>query len=85
MEQMASPAARYEIERTWRQLRNGGRPVETAAAGTDDGQLSVGGSLKHGQLIQPGGYLVQDEKSDSRRDPNVADEPAHRIEQRRGN
>lgn len=70
-----SPAVRYEIERAWRQVRNG-----AAAARTDDGQLGVRLSLQSGNLIEARSDLVEDEKRDCRGNANVADESPHRVE-----
>lgn len=72
-------AKRYHVERTWRQIRNG-LSAESATASPDDGQLSVALSLERGNLIEPRGDLVQDEKGNRGRNADVANEPTERVE-----
>lgn len=73
-------ASRYHVERTWRQLRNGGNAARAARC-SDDGQIRVGLGLESRQLVQTRGDLVQDEKGDRRGNANIADETTDRIEQ----
>lgn len=74
------PAARYELERTWRQLRNGRLAGDGSAGRTDDRQAGVGLSLEGGQLVQARSDLVQDEESDGGRHADVSNKPTHRVE-----
>lgn len=69
-----SPSAqRYQIERAWRQVRNGGTAT---AASREDGQLSVGLRLIGSDRVEPRGDLTKHEKSDRGGDSYVGDETA---------
>lgn len=63
-------ATRYWVNRAWRQVRNGSR-----ATGPNDRELRIRRSLQRSELIEAGRDLVEDEKSDSGRNADVADEP----------
>lgn len=65
-----SAASRYEVERTWRELRNG-----PPAASTDDCQLGVGSGLQNRQLVESRSDLVQDEKSDGGWHSDISNKP----------
>lgn len=66
-----TPAVRYQIERSWRQIRNGG---SAAAAGGQNSQLSVGLGLIASDCVKPRGQLAEHEKRNCRGNANVSDE-----------
>lgn len=67
-----TPAVRYQIERAWRQIRNGGT---AATASSQDGQLDVTLGLVGGDRVKPRGQLAKHEESDRGRDSDICDEP----------
>jgi hypothetical protein len=73
-------ASRYHVQRTWRQIRNGGSPSAWQTTSADDRKVGVGLSLQRRELVQPWSDLVQNEKRDRGRNADVPNEAPHRVE-----